>query len=182
VSARATGFAVTAAILGALVLPGAAAQAEPTTPAPTIRFKWVEHSPHAYGWLPMTFRIRSVTIDRRGWSVRALIVNRSRQRISIRTQNRSATLWRHQYFAVWGPGPQCEDGPYERCGYTRHEATRFGPRPYGVTLRPGEAWSGTFGGPQRLRRRVRYYLSFGVFVPERGDAFSWLTQRSFRFR
>jgi hypothetical protein len=159
------------------------AHGEPGVAAPTIRFRWLEESPNAYGWQRMTYRIQSVTYGRTGWSIRAVITNRSRQRIQIRSRDSHADLWRSKNFAVWGPGPVCDPEPVlVRCGHSQTEARRFAPRPYGITLRPGDSWRGSFGGRERLRRNVRYYISFGVFVPERGRPFSWHTQRSFRLR
>lgn len=139
---------------------------------------WVERTSHDYGNQPMTFRIRSVTVDRRGWWVRADIVNRSRQTITIGRGDRRNYRF-NDHFALQEPGPPCDPSPTERCLPTERPATRFKPFAF-RPLRPGQAWRGSFGGYGRLQRRVPIYIALGVFIPQRGNRFSWMTQRAFR--
>lgn len=160
---------------------GAGASAGSTRATQTIRFaSWVERVPGSYGYQPLLLRIRSVSINRAGWRVRADIINRSRQEIRIRpVRSNSHLFWRSNDFGVVEPGPPCDPYPNGPCQPTERLASLFRPRIH-RTLRPGQAWRGTFGGHGLLQRRVPIYLTFGVFVPKRGNAFSWLTQRSFR--
>lgn len=154
-------------------------------PTRTIYFtNWLERSPNGWGWLPMTFRITSIAVTPRRWTVRAVVVNRSRLTIRIRSKAQAPyALSRYHDFGIADPGPPCDPQPYEPpCGYVERTATVFDPRPFNRRLRPGETWSGTFGGYGPLRERIPYLIRFGVFVPERGTPFSWLTQRSFRLR
>jgi hypothetical protein len=185
--ASATMKARRAALLaaGLLAVSGDTVAATPNQATATIRFEnWVERSPNGYGWRPMTFRIHSVTATRRGWSIRAVVRNRTRQVIRIRSEARNPyALGRSTDFGIAEPGPTCDPQPYEPpCRYVERRATIFRPRAFGRSLRPGESWTGTFGGYGSLRRGVSYYVWFGVFVPERGAPFSWLTQRAFRLR
>lgn len=111
--------------------------------------------------------------------MRADIVNRSRQTIYIGRPN-PADHRENQGFAVQEPGPPCEpERVLERCSATERRATRFKPFIYRA-LRPGQAWRGSFGGRGRLQRRVPLYITLGRFIPQRGNSFSLMLQRSFR--
>jgi hypothetical protein len=168
-----------ALILGVFVTVGTGS-AGTASSSETVRFRnWIERTSHAYGNQPMTFRIRSVTVDRRGWRVRADVINRSRQTITIARPNpRDYRL--NQGFAVLEPGPPCDPKRVlERCSTTERRATRFTPFIY-RPLRPGQAWRGSFGGYGRLQRRVPLYITVGRFVPQGGNEFSWQLQRTFR--
>jgi hypothetical protein len=60
-------------------------------------------------------------------------------------------------------------------------ATRFDP-PVPILLRPGEGWSGTFSGPDRLARGVLVHVQFGQFGTVHADRFTWVTDHAYRVR
>jgi hypothetical protein len=166
---RQTAIAVLAAC--ALLLPSAAS-------AKTIRLNWTERTPAGTGgYLPMTFKVKSVTVRSARWTVSFEVHNRSRKELSIR---RGSSYYPTKLgFALLVPS-QCPPDPgFTRCGVLELAASSFTPR-RPRSLRPGERWSGTFSGNGALRKGVNISIGFGVFVPRGSRPFSWSTQHTFR--
>lgn len=142
--------------------------------ARTIRLGWTERTPAPYyGYVAMTFRVHSVTVTPSGWSVRAEIVNRSVQRITFRRGE--SYFPRRVGFGLLVPRKRVVGRP----DHATLRATTFSPS-LPQTLEPGRRWSGRFSGPGTLPRGKRIAITFGVFLVNGTDPFSWTTQRLFR--
>jgi hypothetical protein len=141
--------------------------------ARTIRLGWTERTPAPYyGYIAMTFKVRSVTVTPSGWSVHAEMVNRSGKRAIFR---RGKSFFPPRVgFGLRVPVKRQVGRP----SFVEKSATTFSPR-LPQALAAGERWSGRFSGPGSLPRRKPISVTFGVFLVNGSDPFSWTTQREF---
>jgi hypothetical protein len=147
-----------------------------TASAKTVRLNWAERMTGDYGYLPMTFKVRSVDLRRNAWAARASVTNRSRR--TIRVVRPTDTYPQQFGFGLaHGYVPDCPSNA--RCGLAVLRATYARPR-LPQALRPGQTWSGTFGGPGLPPRGWPVNVTFGYFFVSRQQRFSYVTQRSFR--
>jgi hypothetical protein len=161
-------IAIAACVAGAALLLAAPAEAR------TIRLDWTEKTPAPYyGYVAMTFNVRSVTVTATGWSVQAEIINRSGKRITFR---RATSYFPPRVgFGLRVPRPRVVG----RRDFVELRATTFTPA-LPESLDPGRRWSGRFSGRGALPRRKPITVTFGVFLVNGTDPFSWETQRRFR--
>ena len=142
--------------------------------ARTIRLGWTEKTPAPYyGFIAMTFNVRSVTVTPSGWSVQAEMINRSGKRITFRRGQ--SYFPRRVGFGLRVPVKRQVGRP----SYVEKSATTFSPR-LPDALAPGQRWSGRFSGRGSLPRGKPIAVTFGVFLVNGTDPFSWTTQRQFR--
>jgi hypothetical protein len=167
-SRRVTQIALAACVLAAGLVLAAPASAR------TIRLGWTEKTPAPYyGFIAMTFKVRSVTVTPSGWSVQAEMINRSGKRITFR---RATSFFPPRVgFGLRAPRPRVVG----RRDFVELRATTFTPS-LPESLEPGRRWSGRFSGRGRLPRRKPITVTFGVFLVNGTDPFSWETQRRFR--
>jgi hypothetical protein len=169
-------WAVVAIALAASAVTSAAVAAD----GKTLRLNWVDTTPSNRP--AMTFKVASVTLTPRAWSVRATIVNRSKEPAEI--VRADARAYPHQYnfavawFSACPPHAySCERGinswPSLRAAYAKPALPK--------ELGPGESWSGVFGGPGLPPQGKLVYVTFGTFVFRlRGTALGWITNGSFK--
>lgn len=167
-SGRVTRITLAACVVAAGLMLAAPASAR------TIRLGWTEKTPAPYyGYIAMTFNVRSVTVTPSGWSVRAEMINRSGKRITFRRG--TSYFPRRVGFGLRVPVKR-EVG---RPSYVERSATTFSPQ-LPQSLAPGQRWSGRFSGRGSLPRGKPIAVTFGVFLVNGTDPFSWTTQRQFR--
>jgi hypothetical protein len=141
--------------------------------ARTIRLGWTEKTPAPYyGYVAMTFNVRSITVTATGWSVQADVINRSAKRITFRPG--TSYFPPRIGFGLRVPRPRVVGGR----DFAELRATAFTPG-LPESLEPGRRWSGRFSGRGRLPRGTPITVTFGVFLVNRADPFSWETQRRF---
>ncbi len=168
--------AVVATALAASAVTSAAVGAD----GKTLRLNWVETTP---SYKPtMTFRVASVTLTPKSWSVRATIVNRSKETAEIVRADPRAYLQQYDFTVAWfnicpPHAYHCERGsnssPSLRATYAKPALPK--------DLRPGESWSGVFGGPGLPPQDKLVYVTFGTFVfRSQGTALGWITNGSFK--
>ena len=157
--------------------PAASAQPLATEAKPlVIRLNWVDRTTLDFGYQPMTFKVTSVTISPAAWSVRASVTNRWSRPIRIA---RPIDTHPPQYAFGLGWAPKCEP-PSISCPLDVRRRTYTKPTLLN-TLRPGQTWTGVFGGPGRPPRGRLINVTFGYFVPAgKSDGFSWISQRAFK--
>jgi hypothetical protein len=51
--------------------------------AGTLKLNWVEKTSTDYGYPPMTFSVKSITIEGKRWTMRASVANRSSHVVSV---------------------------------------------------------------------------------------------------
>lgn len=138
-----------------LALPGPAS-------AETIQLGWTEtylYNGRANDRL-FVFRVDSVTVTDRSWTVKGSVRNASALRMTIRNR-----------FAVVAGG-------------TAFPASRFSPR-LPAELAIGARWHGSFGGRGRLPRATPLRIRFGLFRASLLPALpglSWVTTHSFKLQ
>jgi hypothetical protein len=142
--------------------------------ARTVRLGWTERTPAPYyGYVAMTFKVQSVTVTPAGWSVQAEIINRSDKRVTFR---RGKSYFPPRVgFGLRVPVKRRVGFP----SFVERSATTFSPQ-LPTALEAGRRWSGRFSGRGPLPRRKPISVSFGVFLVNGTDPFSWTTQREFR--
>lgn len=146
----------------------------PSAGARTIALNWTEHTTAPDP--SIVFKVRSVTVTGRKWTVRASLSNRSDKRIQVVRGTMLDTP--PQYgFAILVPVPQCPRGV--SCRPIANTATRASPR-LPTSLAPGQTWSGTFGGIAVLPKGYLLWISMGHFLVPGGRDFSWVSQHAFR--
>lgn len=160
----------TACVVAIAVAPAASAQ--------RITLGWVETTSPSFGYPAMTFKVEYVVLTAKAWAVRATVVNRSARVIRITApevdcvMNALTRRCDPQGPPVFGFG--LLPGPDLSRTYAKPKIPPL--------LRPGKSWTGTFGGPGKLRRGTLTSVTFGYFrtqgVSKR--AFSWTSQHSFR--
>lgn len=123
----------------------------------------------------MSFNVRSVTIGKNAWSVRARVTNHSKSTIQI--VQPIDTNPQQFGFGLAFFHPACPRGV--TCGLDVLRATYSKPH-LPRTIRPGGSWSGTFGGPKLPPRGTGISVTFGYFNAPRGVHFGYTTNREFR--
>lgn len=147
----------------------------PAASAKTIRLNWSERLAGQSGFLAMTFNVRSVTIGKKAWSVRARVTNRSKSTVQIVPPIDTSP---QQFgFGLAFFHPSCPRGA--TCGLDVLQATYSKPH-LPRALRPGGSWSGTFGGPKLPPRGAGISVTFGYFYVSRNVHFGYSTNREFR--
>jgi len=131
---------------------------------------WTEAGdPHNLLGGPIVFRVRTLRIGPKGWTVDGAVTNRTKQPLGIVYGHEAPG---HNAFGIVlgrsGTGPVAT-------------ATRFHP-PVPILLRPGERWSGTFSGPDPIARGALVHVQFGQFGTLHADRFSWVTDHAYRVR
>jgi hypothetical protein len=118
---------------------------------------------------PIVYRVKTIRIAPGGWSVRALVANRTKVPLRIVYAHEPAG---HNAFGIVlgedGFGPVAT-------------ATRFDPK-VPILLQPGERWSGTFSGPDAVAAGALVHVQFGQFGTPHADRFAWVTDHAYRVR
>ena len=142
----------------------------------TLKLNWVEQASATYYPAALTFKVQTVTLGVRAWSVRASVTNRSTKTIRI-VKAVTIAAPRYQYPFSLLFAPICKP-PNISCQLEVLAATYFKPaKP--PQLRPGQTWTGTFGGPNLPPIRKLINVGFGEFVV--GDkSFSYITTHAFK--
>ena len=150
--------------------------AQPAKPR-VIKLNWVEQRSAAQFPVAMTFKVKEVRIGKKAWSVRASFTNRSTKTIRI-TRHPEMADYALFSFALGVPY-------YIQAGYSRRASLRallasYARPLYPMFLRPGQSWSGVFGGPGVPPKGKLINVVFGVFsVPGEQD-WSWITTHAFK--
>lgn len=148
----------------------------PAVQARTIKLNWVDRVTSDFGYQPMTFKVASVTITARAWSVRGSVTNRSKRAVRIA---RPAPGYPQQYAFGLGWASACPP-PNTACRLDTRRWTYAKPA-LPSRLRPGQRWEGVFGGPGVVPRGTLVNVTFGRFVPAgETQGFNWITQRAFK--
>jgi hypothetical protein len=121
--------------------------------------------PHNLLGGPIVYRVRSLRIGPRGWTVAAAVVNDTKEPLRI----------------VYGHEPAGHNDFGIRVGEAPGRAEEFRPA-VPILLRPGEGWSGTFSAPDRLARGTLVRVQFGQFGTLHGDRWTWVTDHAYRVR
>lgn len=141
----------------------------------TIRVNWKERRPLEQGY--MAFRVRTIYVGTRRWSVAGEFANRTPHAIGVNRRRpghyAECRMSIVRYVRIKTAYGQIND----RQDFL---ATTFAPRLPSV-LRPGMSWKGTFGGRGVLPKGVLLNICFGYFtIPGKSDGFSWVTDHTFR--
>jgi hypothetical protein len=123
--------------------------------------------PHNLLGGPIVFRVRTIRIGPKGWSVDAAVANRTKQPLRL-AYNHEAPGRNAFGITVGTEGPPAT-------------ATSFRPR-VPVLLPAGASWSGTFSGPDLLAPGVLVHVQFGQFGTLHADRFTWVTDHAYRVR
>jgi hypothetical protein len=116
---------------------------------------------------PIVFRVRTLRVGPRGWSVDGSVANHTGQALRIVYAHESAG---HNMFGLY---------IIETGGFTI--ATRSRPRVPTVLL-PGETWAGTFSGPDVVASGVRLHVQFGQFGDNQAHRWGFVTYHSYVVR
>jgi hypothetical protein len=156
-------------LLSAVLVVGMTLAFASSASAKTLKLNWVEQRSKAYyPTTPMTFKVKDVVTVGTKWSVHAAFTNRSTVHIRIRRTlgNYYAPL---DFGLTWAHG-----------GLQYSFAKPAIPK----QLRPGQTWSGVFGGRGRLPKDLLISVAFGPFYPPNAPQtvkeFNWVTQHNFK--
>jgi hypothetical protein len=115
----------------------------------------------------MVFRVQTLQFGPQGWSVEGSVVNRTKQAVRIVFAHEAAG---HNAFGLYA---------FESNGFL-NETHAHPPVP--ELLLPGDSWSGTFSGPDRIARGARIHVQFGQFAPDSGGRFLFITDHTYLVR
>lgn len=172
------------AVAGLLAIAAlAAAPAAPSAGARTIKLNWVEQRSKAYyADTPMTFKIRDVTLTARAWSLHASFTNHSELILKV-----GRPTGRGNFYAPYGFGLGWGQGLASGASTTTLETLKnnYARPAFPKELRPGQTWSGVFGGFGVPPKGLVIYVTFGLFYPPGAPnngvkEFSWITQHAFK--
>ena len=148
------------------LLAGCGSHSQPATRAQVAHLNWKEAGdPYNLLGGPIVFRVRTIRVGPHGWSVRAAVINRTKQPLRIVYGHESPG---HNAFGI-------------RVGEAAATAQHFRPRAP-ILLRPGEGWNGTFSGPDGLAPGTLVHVQFGQFGTLHADRFTWVTDHAYRVR
>jgi hypothetical protein len=143
----------------------------------TLRLNWVEQrSKVYYSSTPMTFRVKDVVLQRTSWAVHGSFTNRSGVVLRIRRSLGS-------YYAAYDFGLAWSSGL--GAGHDLEELRYSFARPrFPAQIRPGQSWSGVFGGRGHPPSGRLVYVVFGTFFPPGAPyntkEFDWVTAHAFK--
>jgi hypothetical protein len=140
-----------------------------------LKLNWVEQRTKAYYTsTPMTFKVKDVVLVSRNWSVHASFTNRSTAAIRIRPSLGN-------YFAPYNFGLGWSAGGGQQLDVVRYSFAR---PVFPKQLRPGQTWSGVFGGRGQLPNGLIINVIFGPFypptAPQTVKEFNWITSHAFK--
>jgi hypothetical protein len=143
-----------------------APKAPPPAREQVAHLNWLEaDDPYNLLGGPIVYRVRTLRIGPKGWSVSAAVLNHTKQPLRI--------VYDHQ--------PPGSNAFGIRVGDAPARALRFRP-PVPILLLAGERWSGTFSGPDALARETLVRVQFGQFGTLHADRFVWVTDHAYRVR
>lgn len=164
-------WAVVAIALAASAVTSAAVAAD----GKTLRLNWVDTTP---SYKPaMTFKVASVTLTPKAWSVHATIVNRSKAPAQVVRPDPRMYPSQYGFSLLWaGPCPPPSIG----CRLAELQPTYSKP-PLPTTLAAGKSWTGVFGGPGLPPKGKLVWIGFGYFVFRAdGKTVGWVTSSAFK--
>ncbi len=152
------------------ILAGCGASATKSPHEQVAHVNWTESGdPHNLLGGPLVFEVRTLRIGPKGWSVEGSVANRTTQPLRIVYAHEPAG---HNAFGI---------AVLHGTELASARATRLEP-PVPTLLRPGEAWRGTFSGPDTLAPGVLVHVEFGQFGTPHADRFTWVTDHAYRVR
>jgi hypothetical protein len=171
-------YLVTLSALLMLVLPSVAASGEKARRGTTrtITVKWNERKV-IEGDNYAAFHVSKIVVAPRSWAVSAAIANHSTYTLNI---IKGTTTGRGSGMSIlyYVPPPS---GQIATGGYLAIPAQYK--KPGLVVLRPGETWSGTFGGTGALPKHKALSIGFGYFTGSGlGGGFNWITDHTFTLK
>lgn len=120
--------------------------------------------------------VRTIRVGPRGWAVAGALENRSRTPLAILPRAHSPertgfglVATKRRTFAGLPPGA------------SPTVATRVVPSPPSV-LHPGQKWSGTFSGPQRVAPGTFLHVAFGDLGTPSARRYLYFTDHAYRVR
>ena len=160
-------------VLSALLALVAAQAAE----AGTLKLNWVEKTSTDYGYPPMTFSVKSITIEGKRWTMRASVANRSSHVVSV-TQGKPAEGDLRFGLVLPLSGNACS---VTGTCFPKLLGSRQSRPTFPSSLKPGQVWTGTFSGVGSVPRGKAISVAFGFFVDTSSKKqFSWITRHSFK--
>lgn len=162
-----SGVVAAGTVAALLVVPSAAAK--------ILTLNWVEKASGDQYPAAMTFRVKSVTLTRKSWATHASFTNRSSKTIRI---VKPTDTYPPEYTFGLGWASACKP-PAIACALDTRNRTYSKPS-LPTLLRPGQTWSGVFGGPGLPKKGLLVYVLFGHFLLPDGKDFDWITTHSFR--
>lgn len=150
--------------------------ARPAKPR-VLKLNWVEHRTAAQFPVAMTFKVTNVTLGIKAWSVRGSFTNRSTKAIRV---IRHPEMADYALFSFALAVPYYIQSGYSKRASVRALLASYARPTFPQVLRPGQSWSGVFGGPGLPPKGKLINVVFGVFSVPGEPEWSWITTHAFK--